>query len=206
MEASPAFLPRWNCQRNERRSRKCGRRTRSCSPVSESSSDPLPSECNARSQEGFQQLGQGQFQSELCMAGRIRRVYGQCFGVRCRTELHCESRSASWQVFICRRIEGAAGQGWNRLSGEISVVRFWHPFRVRRVTGRLPEVCAALRPPATFEQPCGLQTGTRFAPGRCPRLLHFAPSALSISPNSAQRFFAVLPAVAILRAHFGSVH
>src|SRR6185295_19656746 len=36
--------------------------------------------------------------------------------------------------------------------------RLWHPSGVRTIIHQCPEVCASLRPPATFLQPSGLFT------------------------------------------------
>ena len=39
---------------------------------------------------------------------------------------------------------------------------FWHPFRMQFIFIRYPVVFAALRPPATFCHPFGMQRSSRF--------------------------------------------
>ena len=39
---------------------------------------------------------------------------------------------------------------------------FWHPFRMQFILIRYPVVFAALRPPATFCHPFGMQRSSRF--------------------------------------------
>src|SRR6266545_8130110 len=77
MASASAFLFRRHCSRNERRRGDCRRRRRSCTYTGKPTPGALHRGCDARHEKGLNQLGEGELRPVVCVARRIRRLYGK---------------------------------------------------------------------------------------------------------------------------------